>query len=103
MATHGTTVRMPESVVYREFDSETVVLNLASGSYHGLNRTGGRMLEALARTSCMDDAAAVVASEFGMPLEQVRRDMQRFCDGLLERGLVELVPAEARSSSISHP
>ena len=38
---------VPDHVVYREFVNETVVLNLETGTYHGLNPSGGRMLEAL--------------------------------------------------------
>ena len=33
---------VPEHVVYRTFVSETVVLNLQSGHYHGINTSGGR-------------------------------------------------------------
>lgn len=84
-----TMVRLPEHVVYRTFDSETVVLNLETGKYHGLNPTAGRMLEVLADTPCVDDAAAVIASEYGVPLDRVRRDLERLCQGLAERGLVE--------------
>ena len=38
-------VTRPQHVVYRSFPSETVVLNLQTGSYHGLNATAGRMLD----------------------------------------------------------
>ena len=36
---------VPQHVVYRRFAAETVVLNLETGTYHGLNATGARMLE----------------------------------------------------------
>ena len=39
--------RLPQHVVHRSFVAETVVLNLRTGKYHGLNPTAGRMLEAL--------------------------------------------------------
>ena len=38
---------VPEHVVYREFVQETVILNLETGTYHGLNPSGGKMLETL--------------------------------------------------------
>ena len=41
-------VRIPKHVVFRSFGSETVLLNLSTGQYHGLRGTGGRMLEVLA-------------------------------------------------------
>lgn len=33
---------VPDHVVYRAFVDETVVLNLDTGRYHGLNAVGGR-------------------------------------------------------------
>ena len=40
-------VTVPQHVVYRSFPTETVVLNLNTGKYHGLNATAGRMLDEL--------------------------------------------------------
>lgn len=88
--TPDTTVRIPQHVVHRTFVSETVVLNLATGKYHGLNPTGGRMLEVLERTPRIEDAAALIAEEFQVPLEQVRSDLLTFCNNLAELGLIEI-------------
>ena len=35
-------VHVPDHVVLREFDTETVVLDLDTGTYHSVNATGGR-------------------------------------------------------------
>ena len=35
-------VKLPQHVVYRDFVSETVLLNIQTGKYHGLNPTAGR-------------------------------------------------------------
>ena len=40
-------VRVPDHVVYRDFAEQTVVLNLRTGRYHGLNETSSQMLDAL--------------------------------------------------------
>jgi hypothetical protein len=83
-------IRVPEHVVYRSFPSETVVLNLQTGKYHGLNATAGSMLEALQRVPCVRDAAVVVAGEYAQPQATVEQDMRELCNGLLARGLIEL-------------
>src|SRR5262249_46650863 len=36
---------VPQHVVSRAFEEETLLLNLESGQYHGINATGGRLLE----------------------------------------------------------
>jgi hypothetical protein len=82
-------VKMPQHVVYRSFPAETVVLNLETGKYHGLNATAGRMLEALERAACVSDAAAALATDYEQDPSVVERDLCELCQSLLERGLVE--------------
>ncbi len=84
------TVTVPQHVVFRSFPTETVVLNLQTGRYHGLNPTAGRMLDVLARSASVREAAAVVAAEFDRPQQETEADICNLCSALLERGLLEL-------------
>lgn len=81
-------VRIPQCVVYRSFVTETVVLNLETGLYHGVNPTGGRMLDTLASIGFVGEAAAVLARDYGRPLADIEHDLCRFCESLLGRGLL---------------
>jgi Coenzyme PQQ synthesis protein D (PqqD) len=81
---------VPERVVYREFVNETVVLNLETGTYHGLNPSGGKMLETLGSAATVKEAAERLAEHFGRPLSEIEEDLYDFCVRLHERGLVEL-------------
>lgn len=83
-------IRVPEHVVYRSFPTETVLLNLQTGRYHGLNATAGGMLLALECAGCVHDAAVEVAAAHRQPQALVAEDMCSLCVALLERGLVEL-------------
>jgi hypothetical protein len=83
-------VVVPQHVVYRGFPSETVVLNLNTGRYHGLNATAGRMLEALERSPSVRDAAAAVAASYGQEQAVIERDLCELCQLLLDRGLIEV-------------
>jgi hypothetical protein len=82
-------VKMPQSVVFRSFPTETVVLNLKTGKYHGLNPTAGKMLQALTEADSVRAAAAAVAAEYDAPAETVEIDICDLCQNLLDRGLVE--------------
>lgn len=82
--------RIPSDVVYRDFMHETVILNLQTGKYHGLNPTGGRMLQVLERTPLLRDAAQILADDYGQPFERVAQDLCDFCLQLEERGLISL-------------
>jgi len=81
-------VRIPQHVVFRTFVNETVVLNLETGLYHGLNPTAGRMLELLAEDGEVAAAARRLAEESGVPAERVAADLEAFCANLVERGLI---------------
>ena len=82
-------VRVPEHVVYRDFGDETVVLNLDSGMYHGLNRTAAAMLSVLGESDTVGAAVERLAREFEQPPEVIERDLLDLCRSLDERGLIE--------------
>jgi Coenzyme PQQ synthesis protein D (PqqD) len=88
-------VRLPQHVVHRSFVAETVVLNLRTGQYHGLNPTAGRMLEALDVASAAGDVVPELASEYGVEPAQIESDLIALCQGLLDRGLIEIVDADS--------
>lgn len=89
-------IELPQHVVYRSFPSETVVLNLQTGKYHGLNPSAGQMLEAIERAGPLADAASEVAGLLGQPLPVIERDMCELCRLLLDRGLVEIGGRDGR-------
>jgi hypothetical protein len=84
----ATRVRLPQHVVHRSFVAETVVLNLRTGKYHGLNPTAGRMLEVLDVASTVGDAVPELTNEYGVEREQIERDLLTLTRGLLERELI---------------
>ena len=82
--------QVPRHVVYRDFVNETVVLNLETGTYHGLNRTAGLMLTALESEPSVRSAAAKLAAEHNWDRSTIERDLVGLCNALLESGLLEL-------------
>lgn len=84
-------VRLPQHVACRSFVAETVVLNLQTGQYHGLNPTAGRMLEALDGAPTVGAAVPGLAEEYGVERERIEHDLLTLAQALLERGLIETV------------
>jgi hypothetical protein len=83
-------ILFPDHVIFRSFARETVALNLQTGQFHGLNVTAGRMVELIQRVPRPRDAIGPLASEYGVPADQIGRDMTNLLELLLERELVEL-------------
>ena len=91
------TARVPQHVVHRSFAHETVVLNLKTGRYHGLNPTAGRMLSELETGVRLDEIAARLAELFERPVDELERDLSDLAHDLLERGLIELTGSDGRA------
>lgn len=83
-------VRLPPHVAVRRLDGETVLLNLQTGAYHGLDAVGTDFLSALEDHETVEAAADDLAGRYEVSTERVRKDIQRFCEGMRERGLMEL-------------
>ena len=85
------TAAVPEHVVYRAFEAETLLLNLETGQYHGLNETGGRMLELLKENDGrVRDAIESLAAEVEMEPGEIEHDLLSFCADLARRGLIDI-------------
>ncbi len=82
--------------MFRVFAAETVVLNINTGQYHGLNPVAGRMLETLQRRSDLQSAAHELAEEFEKAVERIEHDLRAFCEDLAGRGLLEIDAAGTR-------
>ena len=78
--------------MHRAFPTETVLLNLNTGQYHGLNPTAGHIFEVLSEDGDLDRAAARLAADFEQPLATITKDLHDFCNGLISRGLLETKP-----------
>lgn len=83
-------VAIPESVVCRDFPEETVVLNLQTGMYHGLNATAARMLRRFTECATVGEAVRRLAEELDQPRPVIQADAAELCRALRERQLVSV-------------
>jgi hypothetical protein len=67
---------------------ETVLLDLASGIYFGIDGVGKRIWESLADGCSLGEITAVIAAEFDVDEAQAQADIIRFASELLDRGLL---------------
>jgi Coenzyme PQQ synthesis protein D (PqqD) len=85
-------VRVPDHVVRTTVAGDTVIVNLETAQYHGLNPVAGEMLDALDRASTVSHALADLRGTFPDAADQVRADLCDLCRELSRRGLIELEP-----------
>ena len=83
-------ISIPGGVVRRSFGDDKVLLNLATGHYHGLNPTGGYMVALLEETGDAEETARRTADDLKVDLDRVRGDLAELCAELEQRGLIEI-------------
>lgn len=81
-------VLISEAVVARELDGETVLLNLDSGIYFGLNEVGTRVWQLLGEGRPPAALIDILLAEYDVTRDVLQRDVQALLDRLAERGLV---------------
>jgi hypothetical protein len=82
-------LRVPGDVLISDLDGETVMLNLKSEAYFGLDKIGSRMLGAVTAADSIDEAFTTLSSEFDVDPAQLREDLAEILDVLVEHGLLE--------------
>ena len=87
-------IEVPEHVVSRAFEQQTVLLNLKSGNYHGINEVGVRMLEASTAAATPRETVAALAAEYDQPESVIEHDLAELLRGLADRGLLVADPGD---------
>jgi Coenzyme PQQ synthesis protein D (PqqD) len=90
-------VVVPAQVLVRHLDGETVLLNLDTEKYFGLDSTGTRMWEVATRSSNIETAYAKLTEEFEAEPDLLRTHLADLLAQLVENGLLKVVPADVES------
>jgi hypothetical protein len=85
-------ITVPANVVYRTFAQETVLLNIKTGEYHGVDPIGARFLEVMQEAPHLAAASEILANEYEQPLTRIEDDLVAFTRDMERRGLIELQP-----------
>lgn len=83
-------VTVPADILTRELEGETVLLNLDSGSYFGLDDVGTRMWMKLATSESIQAAYDILLAEYDVDAVMLRRDLHNLIEKLVEHGLLEV-------------
>ena len=78
---------LSDQVVIRELSGESVLLDLKSGLYFGLNGVGTRVWNLVAQGRSLRDVNAALAGEFDAPFTTIEAEVLRFAAELCQHGL----------------
>ena len=80
--------RIPEDVVFRDLDGEGVLLNLASGTYFGLNPTATRVWHLIQDGKPTPQIVTSIVDEFEVTHAIAESDVVALLDELVAKGLL---------------
>lgn len=82
-------LRIPDDVVFRDLAGESVLLNLSTGTYFGLDAVGTRLWHLLKEHGSSAAAIAALQHEYAVDEPRLRRDVDAVITQLLAKGLLK--------------
>jgi hypothetical protein len=79
---------IPSSVMSRRLGDELVILDLASGTYFGLDAIGARVWHFLETGDSLDALCSELIQEYQVQQEIIRADINRLIEQLSVAGLI---------------
>ena len=83
-----TRLSVPTQVMSRLVGDETVLLDLESGLYFGLDGVGRRIWESIGEGRTLGETADVIVAEYEVEAAQAQADVIDFTRNLVKRGLL---------------
>jgi hypothetical protein len=83
-------VRVPNDVLISRLQEESVIPNLDSERYFGLDDVGTRMLSALSDSESIEAAYQSLLDEYDVDGPVLREDLIALVESLVQKGIVEV-------------
>ena len=81
-------LRIPDDVVFRDLAGEAGILNLATGTYFGLDQTGTRIWQLIGEHGSTARVIEAMLAEYDVDEAQLRQDIDSLIEKLESNGLV---------------
>ena len=94
MVSFANRVVTPAHVLVRILDRESVLLNLETEQYFGLDETGTRMWQLVTASPNIEAAYQELLAEFDVEPEMLRSNLMELLTQLVDNGLLQVIPAD---------
>ena len=92
-------VSVPSNVLVRVLDQESVLLNLNTERYFGLDSVGTRMWQLVTYAPTIEAAYCQLIEEFDVDPETLRSNLSDLLNHLVENGLIAMQHADVGTTS----
>lgn len=83
-------VTIPTQVMAREVGDETVILDLVSGTYYGLDPVGARIWQLISTGDTLTHVFEKMLEEYEVSRDLLEQDINRLVEELAGKGLITL-------------
>ena len=83
-------VKIPDDVLISKLQEESVILNLASERYYGLDDLGTRILAVLTTSDSIEAAYQTLLQEYDVDGHVLRQDLLEIVQKLVDQGIVQV-------------
>lgn len=82
-------LHIADGIVHSDLDGESVLLNLNSGIYFGLDPVGTRIWHLLQNRMSLHEVLEALLLEYDVPEDRCRQDVLNLTTQLLDKGLLQ--------------
>lgn len=93
--TEHTVIVRAEELAVTDLDGETVILDIETGKYFGLNEVGTQVFALTEESLPVSDVLDQLISMYDIPAEQLREDTMAFLHEMRTHGLIRRVDDSA--------
>jgi len=83
-------VKIPDDVLISKLQEESVILNLDSERYYGLDDVGTRFLAVLSTSDSIEAEYETLAGEYDVDPPTLRQDLLELVKNLHDQGLIQI-------------
>ena len=83
-------VKIPDDVLISKLQEESVILNLDSERYYGLDDVGTRILTVLTTSESIEAAYETLRKEYDVDAHVLRQDLTELIENLSKQGLIKI-------------
>ena len=91
MTSTQTLIVVADGLEAANLDGETVLLDVNSGHYFGLNEVGSRIIELVEKPTTTNEVIQVMLKEYDVEANRLEQDVAAFIQQMIERKLIREV------------
>ena len=95
----GMVVRRSEAMLFNNIGDEVVMMDIEQGSYYGLEKVAARIWALTEQPASVASLCDWLTAEYDVTEETCRQEVSAFVGELVNRGIVNIVVAEAATKS----